>query len=437
MIGEVLRHRPNVCRPEPAPQRPGPRGKVRGRTVRLVPYLMSTFLVLGTAGPSAGVKLPAERDTVIMSAHRPNNDGSWGFGWIKVAQGTNRALLGFDLTPIAGRTDFQAARVILWAPQNNFRSVSNGGTGFRLHAFDPMSANSATCGLGNAVWPQGTTPSDFQWAEGEDRWDQFVICSNTEWRRGAINIPGYAGATWNCSADPDTSDNGDTSCGSSVSWVPPTAIDQLHTGFLPDFAAEKYEAAAGAIPFDDNHLCDFPALDPAGTGPKCDPTCGQATMCIKSDPTQPEKCFRRIVLELSEEEICRLKENIVAAAECTTQSLAACPQLHPSYLLKRASEAQSNGGGVHYFSREGAICILGGKDPSYAAGYAKLVPTLEVDLTGSPAVSDPQPVAHCDQFCEGPPNPNSLTCADDGMPPNVYPCPQGTCTLVGGACDCP
>lgn len=122
-----------------------------------------------------------------------------------------------------------------------------------------------------------------------------------------------------------------------------------------------------------------------------------------------------------------------------------CPELHPSWLLKSVNEQQSNGGGFHYFSREGAVCILGDKNPSFSGGYAKLVPTLEVDIIvppGQQAPSDPEPVAHCDQYCEGP-LPASGQCSFTAYNPSgtcdeVYdpmgdpsecrlPCKQGRC----------
>ncbi len=148
-----------------------------------------------------------------MSAHDANDDGSWGYGWIKLAQGTNRGLLGVDLAPVKDFT-ISGARLILWVARNNFRSKANGGTPFALHAFEPSNRGD-------------------QWAEGDTRWEQFNICSQTEWVRPAVKVPDYPGATWLCAADPSTSDNFNTDCGTSLRWDPRRAVPEQAADGVP------------------------------------------------------------------------------------------------------------------------------------------------------------------------------------------------------------
>lgn len=150
---------------------------------------------------------------MIMSAHDANDDGSWGYGWIKVAQGTNRGLLGVDLTPVKDFT-ISGARLILWVARNNFRSKANGGTPFALHAFEPSNRGD-------------------QWAEGDACWEQFNICSQPEWVRPAVKVPDYPGATWLCAADPSTSDNFNTDCGTSLRWDPRRAVPEQAADGVP------------------------------------------------------------------------------------------------------------------------------------------------------------------------------------------------------------
>ncbi|MBM4408181.1 MAG: hypothetical protein FJ038_06210 [Chloroflexi bacterium] len=143
-----------------------------------------------TADGTTTVLVPLQ-DTIITMAHRGNNDGAWGYTWIKCGNGCNRALYRADPTPLAARTDdIISATVRLYIAKSAF---TERGTIFASRPYDAASG--------------------VVWLEGNDRFDNFNYCEKSAWYRAPKKVGG-AGATFSCPQDP-------------WAWNAPTIIDCL------------------------------------------------------------------------------------------------------------------------------------------------------------------------------------------------------------------
>jgi hypothetical protein len=300
--------------------------------------LAAALLALGALlGPTAGraqtvtVAIPAERDTTLMQAHPHDGDGAWGFLWPKWnGDGLdNRVLVGFDLGPLAGRAaDVLAARLRLRAADHTFTA-----RGSRLDA--------------HLVQPDAT----IDWVEGDGRWDTFAYCSRRDLRRAATG-PGAPGATWTCEDEAGAAE-GAPAC--VTPWAPPTAWAGGLA--LPDEASAHLPRGARAAP-------SATTIERTGY----DPLCRKALDCFAA--TGSSDCWRLVVLDVTAD----------------VREVLAVDHLRPSWLLRKP---RIEAGAAHFFSREGAVCILRIPD---------LRPQLHVTLVaraGDPPVI-PEPPDHCE-----------------------------------------
>ncbi|MGH7788134.1 MAG: hypothetical protein ACRERC_14775 [Candidatus Binatia bacterium] len=112
--------------------------------------------------------------------------------------------------------------------------------------------------------------------------------------------------------------------------------------------------------------CDQPVTD----GDTCDPLCSASRACILQPGKTVDDCWRTVVIDVTTD---------------VQNALGATPDYdNVSWLIKR--DVESGEGAFHFFSREGAICIM---------GIQELQPVLEVQLSGSTVPTIPQPPDHC------------------------------------------
>jgi len=324
---------------------------------------MSLCTVQTVASAQIVKTFKVERDNLIEEAHKPNNDGSWGYGWIKVSQGAhNYGLLGFDLRGLIALTDpvgqIVSATLILRVGQNHF---AEDGKTYNIHRWDPSAGVS-------------------DWVEGKDRWDLFSYCSKSVWSRPADAIGGE-GSTWTCSNDPAVRD-GSVACatptpGTTRQWAP-ALNGGVHAGFDPTPTTDTFEKKQSTNP-----AADCPNLLPQYAN-NCNPLCGNSLECLDAGYSV-EQCYRKVTFDLTGD-----VEQFVANGVA-----------HPSWLIKRADN--SGAGAFHYFSREGATCILGncGQGADYEK-YKDLQPVLEVVLTDEPPGTIVDPPLHCEALCPTP-----------------------------------
>jgi hypothetical protein len=152
-------------------------------------------LVSGSAIPPEGdVVLCATKDARLMEAHPSKNSGIEEASIIKIGNGRDRVIVGFDLADAAiTATSLRSARLrmAIWA---------NGeGTNFTADGLDV-----------------GTYPVRLPWEEGNGRWDRFFDRPPTH--RGAVG----RGATWTCAVDQaienGTSGRRGAECEGGVPW---------------------------------------------------------------------------------------------------------------------------------------------------------------------------------------------------------------------------
>lgn len=289
--------------------------------------------LLASAGVTRAetVSLPVVRDATIMEAHPRDNDGAWGYLWVKwnSARGfDNRVLLGFDLAPLAGRAaEVTGATLVLHAADHTFPKR---GTELSTHFMDPAA----------------TLP----WREGSLHFDRFSFCG----RRDLFRPPtgeGGPGVTWACEDDHGAVDTlGGASCA-------PSPSESVWRGGLPDpsgapGAARGFRATPSAS-----------QVESKGH----DPLCRKALRCF--DETGRTDCWRVVEIDVTAD----VREALaIGAAEA-------------SWLLRKL---RVEAGGVRFFSREGARCLL---------GIPALAPRLRVTLEGEagPPVLVPEPPLDC------------------------------------------
>lgn len=255
---------------------------------------------LAAGAETETVVIPAQRDTTIMEAHPRDNDGSWGFLWLKWNSERgfeNRVLLGFDLSPLAGRAaDVVAARIVLRAADHSF---PRRGTGLSTYFVDPAA-----------------TP----WSEGTRQFDTFSYCG----RRDLFRPPtgeGGPGATWSCEDDLGALDPlGGPSCGPSGGDAP------WRGGLLPPLAATP--------PRGSRSTASATQVETKGY----DPLCRRAFTCF-AESASPD-CWRTVTIEVGADVREALGQGFHAA----------------SWLLKKD---RVEAGAARFFSREGAVCRLG------------------------------------------------------------------------------
>jgi hypothetical protein len=317
-----------------------------------------------TATPTnTPIQIWVEHDTIVEEAHKMNNDGAWGYGWIKLSQGAhNYGLLQFDLSGLASsnlqsfdpQQDIASAKIVLRVAQNH---LTQDGTIFDVHAWD--------------LTPD--TPV-VDWVEGDGRWDLFSYCNDSDLAKPSAET-GVDGATWTCSDDAHIWD-GNTTCptptpGTIIKWQP--ADNGVQAGFDPTPVATIVEEKDYSDP--QNHC---PALL-TDLQRKCDPLCSESKECIKTHSA--DECYRTITIDVTQ----------------SARDAVSAGKTHPSWLIKR--ETNTGAGAFHYFSREGALCILGacGQSP-YIEHYRQLQPTLEVVLKKPAPGAIVTPALHCSAY---------------------------------------
>jgi hypothetical protein len=250
---------------------------------------------------SEQVVIPVQRDTTIMEAHPRDNDGAWGFLWLKwnSARGfENRVLLGFDLAPLDGRADdVLDARIVLHAADHTF---PRRGTTFSARLADP------------------TAPP---WSEGTGQFDLFAYCG----RRDLFRPPtgeGGPGATWTCEDDLGALDPlGAPSCA-------PAELSGPWLGGLASPADPSAPARGFGI--------TAPASQSESAG--YDPLCRRALKCFADSGSVD--CWRAVEIDVTADVRAALADGVHEA----------------SWLLKKE---RVEAGGARFFSREGAQCRLG------------------------------------------------------------------------------
>lgn len=271
---------------------------------RVAGLLAGVAALLATGGAARGetVSLPVVRDTTIMEAHPRDNDGAWGYLWVKwnSARGfENRVLLGFDLAPLAGRAaDVTGARLVLHAADHTFPKR---GTALATHFMDPAA----------------TLP----WSEGVLHFDRFSICG----RRDLFRPPtgeGGPGTTWTCEDDLGTVDAlGGASCA-------PSTLDAPWRGGLPD------PAGAPGVVRGFRPAASTSQIEHKGH----DPLCRKAQRCF--DETGRTDCWRVVEIDVTAD----VREALSLGFD------------DASWLLRKE---KVEAGGARFFSREGARCLLG------------------------------------------------------------------------------
>ncbi|MEW6270070.1 MAG: hypothetical protein AB1689_12330 [Thermodesulfobacteriota bacterium] len=266
--------------------------------------VLGAFMWALPAAAAAGaqtvtVSLPAARDTTIMEAHPRDNDGAWGFLWLKwnSARGfENRIAVGFDLSPLAGRAgDVHEAVLVLRAADHTFPLR---GTGIGVFFMEP-----------------GTLAD---WVEGDRRFDRLSYCS----RRDLFRAPtgeGGPGATWTCEDDAGAVDPS----GAPVCTSPPPATSWR--GGLPEPGEPQRGFRAVASDAQIEHKL-------------YDPLCRKALACFAASASAD--CWRNVELDVT--------ADVREALELGHHA--------PSWLVKKD---RVEAGAARFFSREGAVCLLG------------------------------------------------------------------------------
>lgn len=296
---------------------------------------------------------PVVRDNVVEEAHKGNNDGSWGYGWIKVSQGAhNYGLLGFDISSLSGMSGAQVVSAVLKlrVGQNHF---AQDGKWYDIHRID-MNAPAVLR----------------DWVEGDDRWDLFSYCSHSEWARPAEAIGG-PGSTWTCARDSNVRD-GSLACTTTAHKWDSSVNGAVQAGFIPTPSQSVFEKKAYPGVGEAEDKC--PELLVGNDD--CNPSCGQSIACLDGGGSVDE-CYRTVKVDLTED----------------VRLFVDSGYWSPSWLIKR--QDNSGAGAFHYFSREGAICILGNCQDPAEAPYWDLRPVLEVVLTAAPALPLIEPDIHC------------------------------------------
>ncbi|MGH7788135.1 MAG: hypothetical protein ACRERC_14780 [Candidatus Binatia bacterium] len=78
-----------------------------------------SLCVASSATASVSVSIPDSREAILGAPHKKNNDGSWGYGWVRI---TARTLIGFDIDPLEGRT-VENAFIKFYVAQNHFTAA--------------------------------------------------------------------------------------------------------------------------------------------------------------------------------------------------------------------------------------------------------------------------------------------------------------------------
>lgn len=348
--------------------------------------ILFTFLLLvATSVPapaSVTVSIPSDRDAIVATPHKQNNDGSWGYGWIRK---TTRSLIGFNIAPLQGRI-VEKAEIKLYVAQHQFTTK---GTTIVAHPWDPS---------------QNGSVSD--WKEGRNLFNSFEYCDNADYAVKAREYPTFAddpvasarhGATWRCSFDPNylIPGGGPTNnCGlaSLERWSPETPPEGqmgIHEGFMANIDART------AMNPPQNTTTEHARLSSCAS-PPCNRNCRESIKCLITGGTVDE-CWRSITINVTKD---------------VQDALLIPGYSNPSWLIKRKVEKDK--GGVHWFSREGANCN-GRRGPTVPPEATKgifklfwdqgrdsseLQPVLVVRLAGSTAPTIPTAVEHCDAYYE-------------------------------------
>jgi hypothetical protein len=301
----------------------------------VLPVLLGVVLAGAASGAGAqlvDVTVPAERDTTVMQVHARDNDGAWGYLWVKWngAKLENRVLLGFGLAPLAGRAaDVVSAKIELraareWLPRR--------GTRFVIHAAEPGMP---------------------EWIEGDGRFDTFAYCSRRDLRRRPTG-PGGPGVTWTCEDDAGagTDDGGEPTCA-------PRSAESPWIGGLPPQPESSSEATRGFRGVASESRLEFWS----GFA-----RCRKALACYAE--TGSLDCWRRFEFDVTAD-----VRGMLAAGR------------HVASWLVRKERVEL--GALRFFSREGAACIMGIPELG-----PELVVTL-VERPGDPPYVE-RPPDHCE-----------------------------------------
>lgn len=289
---------------------------------------LSASVVSSAGASTVTVSIPVERDATVMAAHPRDNDGAWGYLWLKwnSVPLENRVLLGFDLSPLAGRAaDVVSATVVLRAADHTFPTR---GTRFGIHALKPGALD---------------------WEEGDLRFDLFSYCSRRDLHRAPTG-EGGPGVTWSCESD-------SRDLGGTVSCVLPSPPEPWLGG----------SPSPADTPRPEPRGFRASAMDSRVESRGYDPRCRQALGCFESSSNVD--CWRKVELDATSDVRRRLSSG----------------EHRASWMLRKAGVGV---GGVRFFSREGAICIL---------GVPMLRPQLIVTLVERPGDPPrvPEPPDHC------------------------------------------
>lgn len=195
-------------------------------------------LVAGAASPPSGdVVLCAAKDARIMEAHASKNSGIEEASVIKIGNGRDRVIVGFDLSsePLpAGSVRSARLRMAIWA---------NGeGTNFTQEGLDV-----------------GAFPVLSSWEEGNGRWDRFFDRPPTH-RAGTWG----RGVTWTCAVDQaienGTSGRRGAECDGGVTWRGGGIDDDRRTPAdetVAPSATCKHPARANGVPATSEACYDF------------------------------------------------------------------------------------------------------------------------------------------------------------------------------------
>lgn len=329
-----------------------------------------TFLVLVTVSASASasvtVSVPADRDAIVATPHKKNNDGSWGYGWIRK---TTRSLIGFDIRALEGRT-VEDAYIRLYVAQNHFTAK---GTTIVAHPWEPAQQVE-------------------DWREGANLFNRFSYCGIAEYGEEAREYPplddptphAREGATWKCSVDDDylrPGINCDPLAVPPVRWSPmaqPEGQRGVHEGFR-----ENIDARTAMNPRQ-----NITTEEPCGGSVPCPWDCHDSIACIRNGGTADD-CWRSVKINVTRD---------------LQEALAIPGYRDPSWMIKRGDEHGE--GAFHWFSREGALCNRGPQGTSGLVGLfqragkdsSALQPVLVVRLAGATPVAVPTPAVHCDAY---------------------------------------
>ena len=285
------------------------------------------------------VAIPCERDTgQLAQAHPYNNDGAWGYLWIKVGNGENRIALGFDTTPLAGLQSNIVSAVIRLRCGDHTFTLS--GTSFSIHAYNPY--------------------NQIDWIEGNDRFNLFTYADDRRFYRSPKAVGG-PGITWRCEADNNPNDG---KCNCLTPWLPFTTWN----GGL----AEPTEPVAN-LPRGFRTTASDIRIEKKGY----DPLQAAALKCYLNGGGVD--CWRAVDFDVTAD----------------IREFAGIGFNHPTWLIRRTPPA-SGSGGAHFFSREGAICIFGIPELT-----PTLFVTLALPADASPIVI-PEPEPHCQSYTEPP-----------------------------------